>query len=139
MTLNTRKFKRFVASFATRMDRAIPKALNRSGEKTVAIILDRTKRGIGLEGAFKRYSNEYREVRSDAGRSSRPDLNFTGRMLSNMDVKKVSTTTVLVNFKRREEQKKAKYNSKTRPFVGVRPQEKKFILEAFARSLRKDL
>jgi len=139
MGVNRKKFQRFISRFKTRLNRAIPKALNRSGEKTVETILDRTKRGVGLRGAFKRYSDEYRETRQEAGRGTKPDLNFSGRMLSNLDVEKKSTNRVLVTFKRREEEKKAKYNQKKRPFMGVRPQEKKFIVNAFVKQFRRDL
>ena len=53
--VNTRDFDRFVASYKRNIDRAIPKALNRSAEKAVETIVDRTSRGVGLLGGFKRY------------------------------------------------------------------------------------
>jgi len=139
ISINDKNFRRFIASFKSKMNRSIPKALNSSGNKVRELILDRTSRGVGLSGSFKRYSRGYEDYRRDKGRGLTPDLNFSGRMLSNMDVEKVSTTKVLVSFKRNEEQKKAKLNQKTRPFFGVRPQEKKFVAEAFARQLRRDL
>jgi hypothetical protein len=139
MRVDLSDFKRFRASWNSKMKRSIPIALNKSGNKVREIILDRTSRGVGLSGRFKRYSREYADYRKDKGRGPTPDLNFSGRMLSNIDVEKVSTNKVLVNFKRKEEQKKAMQNQKSRPFFGVRPQEEKFVAEAFARQLRKDL
>lgn len=137
--IHTREFKQFVSSFKSKMNRAIPKALNRSGEKTVETIVDRTSRGVGLSGTFKRYSSEYADYRKKQGRGSKPDLNFSGRMLSNLGVQRVNNTTVKVDFSRNEEKVKARQNQKTRPFIGVRPQEVKFIADAFRRQFERDI
>jgi len=139
VTINYRKFKSDINRFKSNIKRAIPKALNRSGEKTKEIILDRTSRGVGLNGAFKKYNPSYKDYRKKQGRSIKPDLNFSGRMLSNLDVEKVTTNKVLVTFKRKEEKKKAMQNQKTRPFMGVRPQEEKFIVNAFLKQFERDL
>ena len=137
--IHTREFKQFVSSFKSKLDRAIPKALNRSGEKTVETIVDRTSRGVGLSGTFKRYSSEYADYRKKQGRGTKPDLNFSGRMLSNLGVQRVNNTTVKVDFSRNEEKVKARQNQKTRPFIGVRPQEVKFIADAFRRQFERDI
>lgn len=137
--IHTREFKQFVSSFKSKMNRAIPKALNRSGEKTVETIVDRTSRGVGLSGTFKRYSSEYADYRKKQGRGTKPDLNFSGRMLSNLGVQRVNNTTVKVDFSRNEEKVKARQNQKTRPFIGVRPQEVKFIADAFRRQFERDI
>lgn len=139
VTINYRKFKSDLNRLKSNIKRAIPKALNRSGEKTKEIILDRTSRGVGLRGAFKKYNPSYRDYRKKQGRGIKPDLNFSGRMLSSMDVEKVTTNKVLVTFKRKEEEKKAMQNQKTRPFMGVRPQEEKFIVNAFLKQFERDL
>ena len=138
-TIHTRDFDRFVASYKRKLDRAIPKALNRSAEKTVETIVDRTSRGVGLLGGFKRYSRDYADYRKEQGRGTKPDLNFSGRMLSNLGVERVNNNKVKVAFSRKEEQDKAKQVGKKRPFVGVRPQEMKFITDAFRRQLERDL
>jgi len=75
--IHTREFKQFISSFKSKLNRAIPKALNRSGEKTVETIVDRTSRGVGLSGTFKRYSSEYADYRKKQGRGTKPDLNFS--------------------------------------------------------------
>lgn len=139
VTINYKKFKSDLRHYKSKIKRAIPKALNRSGEKAKELILDRTSRGVGLTGAFKKYNPAYRDYRKDKGRGIKPDLNFSGRMLSNIDVEQVSTTKVLVNFKRKEEEKKAMHNNKTRPFFGVRPQEEKFVRNAFLKQFERDL
>ena len=139
MRVNVRKAQRELNALKSRIKRSIPKALNKSGEKTVQTIVERTSRGIGLKGAFKRYSSEYADYRAEKGRGGKPDLNFSGRMLSNLGVERVNSTKVKVAFGRKEEQTKAKFNQKTRPFVGVRPQEIKFITDAFSRQFMRDI
>ena len=140
MALNRRKFRQFISRFKRRVDRAIPNALNRSGEKTVETIVDRTSRGVSATGGrFKRYSKAYADYRAEKGRGSTPDLNFSGRMLSNLGVERVNNTTVKVAFSRREEENKARNNQKKRPFIGVRPQEVKFITDAFRRQFERDI
>ena len=139
VTINTSRFKRFISQFTADLDRAIPKALNRSGEKMRETILDRTSRGVGLRGRFKRYSKGYAEFRKENGRGTTPDLNFSGRMLSNLDVERKGRNRVIVGFKRKQEQEKAKFNQKTRPFIGVRSGEVKFIADAFERQLQREL
>ena len=139
VTINTSRFKRFISNFTDDLDRAIPKALNRSGEKMRETILDRTSRGVGLRGRFKRYSKGYAEFRKENGRGTTPDLNFSGRMLSNLDVERKGRNRVIVGFKRKQEQEKAKINQKTRPFIGVTSGEVKFIADAFERQLQREL
>lgn len=140
MGVNLRNFRQFVRRFKSKLERSIPTALNRSGEKTVETILDRTQRGVSASGGrFRRYSRGYSDYRAERGRGATPDLNFSGRMLSNLGVERVNNTKVKVAFGRREEQRKARHNQKTRPFIGVRPQEVKFITDAFKRQLERDL
>lgn len=139
MRVNVRKAQRELNALKSRIKRSIPKALNRSGEKTVQTIVERTGRGIGLKGAFKRYSPEYADYRSKMGRSGKPDLNFSGRMLSNLGVERVNANKVKVAFGRKEEETKARINQKTRPFVGVKPAEIKFITDAFRRQFMRDI
>jgi hypothetical protein len=139
MGVNRRKFRAEIGRLKSRIQRAIPKALNRSGEKTVQTIVERTERGVGLKGPFKRYSRQYADYRAEQGRSTKPDLNFSGRMLSNLDVEKRGSNKIRVAFKRKEEKQKAKFNQKKRPFVGVRPTEVKFITDAFRRQFERDV
>ena len=139
MGVNLRNFRRFISSFRRKMDRAIPRALNRSGERTVETIVERTQSGRGLRGTFRRYSTEYREYRQQSGRSSRPDLNFSGRMLSNLGVERKSNNRVKVGFSRNEEKRKARANQKTRPFIGVTNTEKTAITRAFTRQFERDM
>ncbi len=139
VTININKAKSELSGLIEDIKRGIPKALNRSGEKAKEIIVNRTARGEGLNGPFKKYSNVYRDFRKSKGRSSKPDLNFSGRMLSSMDVKRTSTNKVLVTFKRKEEMKKAKQNQKTRPFMGIKQSEVGTVENAFLTSFKRNL
>ena len=139
ITINARKFKRDMERFADRLQQSIPTALNRSGEKTRETILNRTSRGVGLRGAFKQYSPDYREFRNSQGRGTKPDLNFSGRMLSNLDVERKGRNKVIVGFKRKEERLKAEQNQKTRPFIGVTSSEQTEVVKSFVKQLEKDL
>jgi len=137
--IHTRNFRAYISSFRRRMNRAIPKALNKSGEKTVQTIVERTQSGKGLAGTFKRYSNEYRDYRQKQGRGSKPDLNFSGRMLSNLGVERKSGNSVKVKFFRQEEKKKAMHNQKTRPFIGLRNDELRHVTTAFRKQFERDI
>jgi hypothetical protein len=139
MGLNTRNFSRFVSRWKRSMNRAIPNALNRSGESLRNIIIDRTQRGQGLLGRFPRYSRLYAEWRRDNGLGSTPDLTVSGRMLSSMEVERRGTRAVLLTFRRNEERRKAQQNSKKRPFMGVKTQEERQVVEAFRRQLERDI
>lgn len=137
--IHTRNFRAYISSFRRRMNRAIPKALNKSGEKTVQTIVERTQSGKGLKGTFKRYSNEYLDYRQKQGRGSKPDLNFSGRMLSNLGVERKSGNSVKVKFFRQEEKKKAMQNQKTRPFIGLRNDELRHVTTTFRKQFERDI
>ena len=92
-----------------------------------------------MRGRFKRYSKGYAKFRKDNGRSTTPDLNFSGRMLSNLDVERKGRNRVIVGFKRKQEQEKAERNQETRPFIGVRSGEVRIITDAFKRQLEREL
>jgi len=137
VTINIRQAKQSLSSLRARIQKAIPKALSRTGEKAKEIIINRTSKGQGLNGAFKKYSPDYIDFRKKKGRGTKPDLNFSGRMLSNMDVRRVSTNKVLVTFKRNEEKKKAQINQKTRPFMGIKTGEVSQLEIAFLKQFKR--
>ena len=76
---------------------------------------------------------------TEKGRSTKPDLNFSGRMLSSIDVERVSTNKVIVGFKRKEEQNKAIINQKSRPFFGVKSTEIGSIETAFRKTFERNI
>jgi len=139
MKIDASRFHSFMQDYRDNLKRAIPTALMSAGQKARALILDRTKRGIGLNGRFKRYDTKYAKYRSKKGKGATPNLSFSGDMLSNISVTKTKTTSVLVHFKNRKEAKKASYNNKKRPFFGIKPEEKKLVAAAFKDQLERKL
>jgi hypothetical protein len=140
ITVKTRNFRNFIARFKADLERAIPRALNRSGEKTVETIVDRTQKGKSINGSnFVKYSKKYAKYRKQQGRSTKPDLNFSGRMLSNLGVERAGRNKIKVAFSRKEEQDKAVKNQKTRPFIGVSTGEITSITKAFSKQLEREL
>jgi hypothetical protein len=139
MKIDARRFHSFMQDYRDNLKRAIPSALMSAGEKARALILNRTSRGIGLNGRFKRYDTKYAKYRSKKGKGSTPNLSFSGDMLGSLSVTKTKTTSVLVHFKNRKEAKKAAYNNKKRPFFGIKPEEKKLVAAAFKDQLERKL
>ena len=137
--IHTKKIRAYIRYCKRRKERAIPKALNKSGEKTVQTIVERSASGRGLRGTFARYSNQYRDYRSKEGRGSTPDLNFSGRMLSNLGVQRKSRNAIKVGFSRQEEERKARYNQKTRPFIGLTNDEVRHVTRAFKTQFERDI
>lgn len=138
-TFNIKKFIKFKSRYDRDMRRAIPVALDKAGEKLKSLILNRTARGIGLKGQFPRYSRGYELFRRKNGKGTTPNLKFTGKMLNDLEVKKVNTYRVLVHFKTNKSAKKADWVSNKRPFVGVKPDEKKLITAAFLDEFRRKI
>lgn len=139
MGVNLREFRRTINRLKRKIERSIPRALSASGEQTVETIVDRTQRGQGLNGAFPRYSQQYRDYRQENGRGATPDLNFSGRMLSNLGVERKNNNAVKVGFSRNEEKNKARQNQKKRPFVGIKRSEESIIVRAFTRQFERDI
>lgn len=91
------------------------------GEQAVAIIQGRTQSGRDADGQpFAPYDSDYAKRRAKKGRSTRPDLTFTGNMLGAMASKFVSAGKALIVFNRGEEAQKAAGNSHKRDFFDLR-------------------
>lgn len=90
-------------------------------ELAATIVQARTGRGVDADGeAFAPYSEGYAERRKKKGRSERPDLTYTGRMLGAMTGKFLFYRKSAVVFSRGEEANKAAGNSKKRDFFDIR-------------------
>jgi hypothetical protein len=136
---NIRKFIRWKSSYNRRLDRAIQPALQAAGNKIRDLILDRSSRGIGLRGPFKSYTKGYASFRRKNGLGNTPDLRVSGDMLDGLDVKLKSLNRAVVYFANKKQMKKAKWNSKKRPFIGIKPVEKKLVAAAFTDKFRKKI
>jgi hypothetical protein len=140
LSVNEATLKADLAKERSRLLRKVPQALLKTAQYGTQIILDRTSKGRGYDGIFKRYTPEYAARKkegwpaSNGGRGYYPafsgdssgvvNLMVTGRMLGSIQQKRVGNSEVQLYFSRATEAKKAAFNNKTRPFFGFNSQEK---------------
>lgn len=129
-----------VAKRLQQIERDLPRALDTALYATAQygenLILDRTRKGRGITGAFKPYSVKYAAFRRKEGRGTQVDLNFTGSMLSAMTATK-GRGFAEIKFTRAAESKKAYFNNKLRPFFGFNATERRQLTEFMKRRLFK--
>mgnify|MGYP005624501657 FL=1 len=115
---------------------SVKRALSVTAQVGINIIEARTSKGVGFKGGkFKKYTPIYAAFRASRGRSTNPDLQFTGQMLSSM-TSRASSRQAEIFFTRATEAKKAAMNNKTRPFFGFSGREEKQLGEVFFRALK---
>ena len=119
-----------------RLRSSVKKALLITALKGINIIEDRTSKGRSYKGTFfKKYNASYAAYRLQKGRSTKPDLQFTGQMISSMSA--ISTSRYAeIYFTRATESKKAAMNDKKRPFFGFSRKEQKTLGKTFERYLK---
>lgn len=102
------------------------------------IIKTRTAKGVDVNGApFKAYSKTYAAFRSKKGRSTTPDLMFSGRMMASMKATATKNEGVLF-FSRSEEARKAAFNNRTRRFFDLSKKELTRIQQVYFRRLTRE-
>ena len=114
---------------------SVKRALSITAQAGVNIIQARTSKGVGFKGKFKNYTPIYAAFRESRGRSSVPDLEFTGQMMSSITTKSDNRKAEIF-FARATESKKAAMNNKTRPFFGFSKREEKQLGEILFRALK---
>jgi len=144
-------FARFLAPFAFRQTankfqnlpkentRNVKKALGRTAEFLLDRIQTRTQRGKNADGkGFKPYTKDYREFRKERGYPVKPDLTFSGNMLSNMTQKHNNKQAILY-FASKFENAKAVGNQvkNKRRFFSIGDKEQKTLINFFAKELFK--
>jgi phage gpG-like protein len=110
------------------------RALLATAVKGSEMILERTAKGIGYKGAFAEYSDRYAKFRRATGRSTTPDLLYSGKMLGNM-TQKANSNQAVIFFSRSAEAKKAAMNNDSRPFMGFDRKESQELSAFFSRKL----
>lgn len=118
------------------LNASVKKALLITALKGINIIEARTSKGRSYKGTFfKKYNASYAAYRLQKGRSTKPDLQFTGQMMSSMSA--ISTSRYAeIYFTRATESKKAAMNDKKRPFFGFSRKEQKTLGKTFERYLK---
>lgn len=122
----------FIKDLDARKRRNLKRALSVTAQTGINIMLDRTAKGTGIDGAFKSYTPDYENFRSQSGRGVTPNLFFSGNMLGSM-TSEVRKNEGIIFFSRREESAKASKNNKSRPFFGFTNKEKGKLSEVFKR------
>lgn len=132
------KFKRKLDQQIREQPRQVQKALGRTAEFLLGLIRNRTQKGKDADGRnFKPYKPEYKAFRQQRGRQIRfPDLNFSGNMLSNMTQKSDPKQATLF-FASKFQNIKAIGNQKKRPFFLIGNNERKTLINFFAKELFK--
>ena len=132
------RFKRKLDQQIREQPRQVQKALGRTAEFLLGLIRNRTQKGKDADGRnFKPYKPEYKAFRQQRGRQIRfPDLNFSGNMLSNMTQKSDPKQATLF-FASKFQNIKAIGNQKKRPFFLIGDNERKTLINFFAKELFK--
>jgi len=128
--------RRRIGKRGEELSASVKKALSITAQAGINIIEARTSRGTGFKGGkFEKYTPLYAAFRNSRGRSTNPDLQFTGQMLSSM-TSRASNKQAEIFFSRAREAKKAAMNNKTRPFFGFSSKEKKKLADVFFKALK---
>ena len=136
ITDNIDYVRRRVGKRGEELSASIKKALSITAHAGINIIEARTSKGKCFKGgSFKKYTPLYAAFRNSRGRGTRPDLQFTGQMLSAM-TSRASQSQAEIFFSRATESKKAAMNNKTRPFFGFSAKEQKQLGEVFFNALK---
>jgi len=97
----------------------VQKSLGRTAEFLMFLIKRRTARGKDFNGMdFAKYTPEYRKIREAKQLPTKPDLFFSGKMLSNM-TQKSTPTQAQVYFTAIREGLKAIGNQRKRKFFAI--------------------
>ena len=137
------KFKKFGAV----LPRIIDKGVKQAGFQLVAIIREKTKKGIDFKDRrFAPYSEGYLKRLQREDRPTAVDLIYDGRMLGALTpsmVKKTGKHKVTLAFSRDEEIKKAFFNQVTnepqREFFGFNTSTEKIINKSFEKFVKDEL
>jgi hypothetical protein len=144
--IKPKSFKGIAKKRQAEIKAGITKALSKTAQVGINIILDRTEKGQGYEGKFKPYSKGYaiakkngwprsKDRRSFSGDASGiVNLNVTGTMIGGM-TSKANSKRAVIFFTNPKITKKAVHNNKTRPFFGFNRLEEKQLAETFERFL----
>ena len=109
----------------------VQKSLGRTAEFLMFLIKRRTARGKDFNGMdFVKYTPEYRKIREAKQLPTKPDLFFSGKMLSNM-TQKSSPTQAQVYFTAIREGLKAIGNQRKRKFFAIGDNEAPLLKNKF--------
>ena len=118
------------------INQSVKRALSITALEGINIIENRTQRSVGFKGGrFTKYSPKYARFRRQEGRTTKPNLDFSGKMLGSM-TSKANNREAKIFFTRAAEAKKAAGNNKLRPFFGFNRSEEKKLSDIFFRNIK---
>lgn len=134
--VDTKAVDRLLNKMIKEQPKKVERALGRTAEKGIRVILDRTEKGKGLYGRFKPYSPKYAEYRKSIdATTSIVDLNVTGQMTKDLKVQKTTKFESVIGFIQETERRKAQYNNKLRPWFGFTRKEEDRLRKVFKKEL----
>jgi hypothetical protein len=107
------------------------KALSITAIEGINIIEDRTSKGQGVNGPFKSYTPQYAAFRAQNKLNTKPDLSFTGQMLSSMTASRPTSNSVTLFFRGADNARKAAFNNQTREFFSFNKRERGILKNIF--------
>jgi hypothetical protein len=146
--IDSKKVDKLFRDFGRQLKVDARKALQKTALYGITVILDRTAKGVGYEGPFKRYDPQYAQRKAtgwSTGKVTRAfggdssgivNLQVRGEMLSSMKTK-VQGLEAEIKFGRKREANKAFWNNRTRPFFGFNRSEKMTLRKFFYKALTK--
>lgn len=146
ISLSTKAFEDRVKQMEREVPKQIDLALYSAGQFAISIILDRTEKGMGIDGLFAPYSARYAKAKREGwpatkGRSAFGgdpsgvvNLNVTGEMTSGITATKYRGYT-RIGFTNPRASKKAYFNNQKRPFFGLSRGERTRLVNHFKKRL----
>jgi len=145
---NPLRLERVTKDIAKDIEASKKLAMTRTVLAGVEIIEDRTSKGRGINGPFKRYSEAWARIRKDLGKTSAtPNLEFgyervgnqfksRPSMLSAMQGRADSKKSGIIFFTNREAGKRAAFNNKSRPFFGFNRKEERRLADVYLSGIK---
>ena len=140
---NPLRLERVAKDIAGDIESSKRRAMTRTVLASVEIIEDRTSKGRGINGPFKRYSESWARIRRELGKTSAtPNLEFgyervgsvfksRPSMLSALQGRADSKKSGVIYFTNREAAKRAAFNNKSRPFFGFNRKEERRLSQVY--------
>lgn len=147
--INAKGLQTYIKKVMKTMPQEIDTALYKTAQQGINTITDRTEKGMGTEGKFKRYTPEYARAKASGwpkGKKSKRrafggdpsgvvNLMVSGNMLGSIIATKPKNHRSTLKFSRATEAKKAFHNNERRKFFEFNQKEVKELSRFFRKEL----
>ena len=134
ITTSPRDLRSIPRKLRTKADKNKKRAMQRVVLQGVTIIEQRTAKGQGFKGRFRKYSPEYALLRAEKGLTLTPNLSFNNNMMPSLTQTATKSKGVIF-FSRPDEARKAAFNNQTRPFMGFTRDERSELSDVYRATL----